>query len=136
MLWQCHLSQKPQDTTGYNTMCSGGTGWMGFTFRDPVLLPLLVSVEVWPAGLGSMLGAVTEEQLHEVLAAVVQLVQADSAAAAAAQPSFLPGLLAVRERIAAKCLAKSPAVWINCVCATSKHICDSFAHKIRCGSRM
>lgn len=44
-----------------------------------------------------MLGAVTEEQLHEVLAAMRSLVEADPAAAAAAEPGITPGVLAVWE---------------------------------------
>jgi hypothetical protein len=50
------------------------------------------------AGLGAMLGTVTEEQLHEVLAALETLVDADAAAAAAAEPGISPGVLAVWER--------------------------------------
>jgi hypothetical protein len=50
------------------------------------------------AGLAAMLGAVTEEQLHEVLAALAALVEADPAAAAAAEPGVSPGVLAVWER--------------------------------------
>lgn len=45
-----------------------------------------------------MLGVVTEEQLHEVLAALAVLVEADPAAAAAAEPGVSPGVLAVWER--------------------------------------
>lgn len=50
------------------------------------------------AGLGAMLDSVTEEQLHEVLAALAQLVAADPGTAAAAEPHLSPRVLAVWAR--------------------------------------